>query len=171
MYAGLTSLDAETRKWNMEWGIMERIEKCGADKNSQFDTYLHWGCFWVLPLRRFAWVQLPFLFSGGWAPSMLLHVRVSLRFLNPAFGGLPCNLRKLRLRGPICKINNKGILLVLFEMLLRLFLRRHFLQKAAQRATKNVFFLLCTATIITPNRVRKRSLKKNRLTNWVFLLF
>ena len=31
-------------------------------------------------------------------------------------------VRKLRFRGPICKINNKGILLVLFEMFkLRLF--------------------------------------------------
>ena len=54
----------------------------------------------------------------------------------------------------ICKINYKGILLILFEMFkLHLFLRRHFPKNGAQRDRKNDFFLLYTATIITPSKI------------------
>ena len=55
------------------------------------------------------------------------------------------------------------ILLILFEMFkLRLILRRHFLQKGAQRAPKNDFFLLCTATIIAPFRLDFGRIRESR---------
>ena len=52
---------------------------------------------------------------------------------------------------------------------LRLFLRRHFPKKGAQRTPKNDFFLLYPATIITPFRVHElhvaKRLGKIRLPN------
>ena len=40
--------------------------------------------------------QFPFSFFRRVGSLVLLDVRVSLRFLNPAFGGLPCHLKKNR---------------------------------------------------------------------------